>query len=670
MKNINIRYWTAAAILTLTSVACVKLDQTPLSSLPAENYFNSDAQLQSYVNNLYTPRTGSNSNDQTFDVHGTYNYGTFAIDNNTDNMASKGNGDDRWILANNKVGQTGGDWSFSYIYKVNYFFRYALPKYEAGTISGSEANVKQAIGEAYFLRAYEYFKRLQNVGDYPIITDLLQDDMDVLIEQSKRRPRTDVARFILSDLDNAIELLGDGVATTRITKKAALLFKSRVALFEGTWLKYFQGTAFVPNGDGWPGATKDYNAGWQYEAGDIVAEYNWFLGEAMTAAQEVADNTPLTANTGIVPQAAGQTNPYLEMFGAVDLNAYPEVLFWRQYDLGLGITHNVPQYTHSGCQGIGLTRGYVDNFLMADGTPAYASSDYAGDDYIDSVVVKRDNRLQIFLKVPGQLNYFLPGATPARATPTEPYPDITEGNAERGYSTGYTLRKGINFTDREHYIKNNEATTGSIVFRAVEAYLNYMEAVYERDGVLDGKAAGYWTDIRNRANPDSSSSYATTIAATNIAQEINNDWAAFSAGAPLADLTLYNIRRERRMELMAEGLRMMDMKRWRALDQLVGNPYHIEGFKLWGPMKNWYASLKPGDNVSPSSASAYLRPYEANPNSAIAQQGGYLWRMAHYLSPIAAEHFLVSSSDGSTVSTSPIYQNPYWSTRANETATK
>ena len=56
----------------------------------------------------------------------------------------------------------------------------------------------------------------------------------------------------------------------------------------------------------------------------------------------------------------------------------------------------------------------------------------------------------------------------------------------------------------------------------------------------------------------------------------------------LIDPTLYNIRRERRCELMAEGLRYMDLMRWRAMDQMIATPYHIEGFKLWGSMQEWY----------------------------------------------------------------------------------
>ncbi len=52
------------------------------------------------------------------------------------------------------------------------------------------------------------------------------------------------------------------------------------------------------------------------------------------------------------------------------------------------------------------------------------------------------------------------------------------------------------------------------------------------------------------------------------------------------DPTLYSIRRERRTELMAEGLRWMDLIRWRSLDQLMKQPYQLEGFHLWNtPME-------------------------------------------------------------------------------------
>lgn len=74
-------------------------------------------------------------------------------------------------------------------------------------------------------------------GDYPIIEKVLPDQNEVLIENSKRAPRNEVARFILKDLDTAISRLKDQgfKDNQRINKQVAQLFKSRVALFEATF---------------------------------------------------------------------------------------------------------------------------------------------------------------------------------------------------------------------------------------------------------------------------------------------------------------------------------------------------------------------------------------------------------------------------------------------------
>ena len=110
------------------------------------------------------------------------------------------------------------------------------------------------------------------MGDFPIVRHTFVDDKQQLTEASKRMPRNEVARFIISDLDSAAVLMKsmapDG-KKNRMYKDIAYLMKSRVALFEGTWLKYFKGTAFVPNGEGWLGATREYNKGYQYPSGNI-----------------------------------------------------------------------------------------------------------------------------------------------------------------------------------------------------------------------------------------------------------------------------------------------------------------------------------------------------------------------------------------------------------------
>lgn len=666
MKTTNILKQMLGIILVGSLFACNDfLDREPLSKIIPEAYLTEESQLAAYANKLYPDILPSHSNSTEF--------GTFGSDQHTDNMAHK-NYDNRYVPGQWKVGQTGGSWSFDKIYSCNYFIQQVVPKWRAGELSGVDENIKHYIGEMYFLRAYEYFKKLEEFGDFPIIKTTLPDDMEPLVEASKRFPRNEVARFIISDLDSAIVLLKekspDG-KKNRISRFCAQLIKSRVALCEGTWLKYFKNTAFVPNGEGWAGKSKDYNANYQYPSGNIDDEINYFLTLSMDAAKEVADHIPLVENNGILQQNTSDlTNPYFDMFGAEDMSGFSEVLLWRQYDKGLGLTHTVVQYTQLGNGGIGLTRGLVNTFLMNDGLPIYnSSSKYAGDDYISQVRENRDGRLWLFLKEPGQKNVLYESSEGTHATLVEPVPDITEGSTGWGYSTGYAIRKGLNY-DQKH-CGNGLGYTGSIAFRATEAYLNYIEACYEKTGVIDNTASTYWKAIRSRAKVDTD--FNKTIAATDMSQEAKYDWGAYSAGM-LIDPTLYNIRRERRCELMAEALRYMDLKRWRAMDQLIVNSYHIEGLKLWGPMSKWYDKADGGTllvyglsnsaaNVSDPTISKYLRPYEISSKSLVLN--GYKWTMAHYLSPIAIQNFMITSG-GNGVSASPIYQNPGWPLIANQ----
>lgn len=87
-------------------------------------------------------------------------------------------------------------------------------------------------------------------GDLPILTQAIDNDETALIEANKRSPRNEVARFILKDLDLAAEYMTPNFEPrhTRISQDCAYLMKSRVALFEGSWLTNFKDTPFVPNG--------------------------------------------------------------------------------------------------------------------------------------------------------------------------------------------------------------------------------------------------------------------------------------------------------------------------------------------------------------------------------------------------------------------------------------
>lgn len=660
-----------AAVTTVGMTSCEDfLDREPMSTIAPEVYYSNATQLEANLMDEYP---------NILDSHSNWSYGIFGNDAGTDNQIGV-NANDRWTKERWKVPfEESSNWDFSRIYRINFFLQQALLKFgddmsgSQNTIGGDLAKIKHYIGEMYFLRAYAYYKKYVNIGDFPIIKEPLPDDVAILTEASKRAPRNEVARFILEDLDLAYKYMSDtDLNTTRINKDVAKLMTSRVALFEATWLENFKGTAFVPGGEGWPGGS------YTYASGSIDAEVKYFLGIAADAAKYVADKyvSQLTENTGYVQQDAAQApNPFHEMFASEDLSIYPEVLMWRQYGRGL-VTHNVNSAAGRGNYRTGLTRGFVQNFLMADGSPVYTHGTYAdgdgyymGDKTTADVIVNRDTRLSVFLKIPGQKNvlYELDNNEGSEVVFTEPNPDITNGDGERGYSTGYALRKGGSF-NRKHYA-NGGGWTAAPMFRAAEALLNYMEASYLLDGTLNATARSYWQALRARAHV--STDIDNTINLTDMNKEAENDWGAYTAGKVLTDKILYNIRRERRCEYMAEGLRYLDLRRWRSMDQLISTPAHLEGMHLWNtPMTDWYSNLVYDNttdaNVSGPEKSEYLRPFSRYP-----EQGAYdgcTWNMAHYLSPIMVKQFQLTATDPTNLSTSVIYQNPYWPTVADQPA--
>lgn len=650
MKNRILLYALSAGLMLSSCNAF--LDLEPESALSPEQYLTTEENLGAYATDLYNM----------FPEHERSTWGYWRTDANTDDMASAQPGD-AFAPGYWRVEQTGGSYAFERIYRCNYFLNFVLPLYEAGEITGVEANIRHYIGEAYFFRAWAYFEKLKALGDFPIVEEPIADDLVQLTAASKRMPRNEVARFILADLDRAIEYMSETPpvgGSNRLDDDCAHLMKSRVALYEGTWEKYFKGTAFVPNGPQWPGASKDYNQGYEFPSGDIDSEIDYFLKIAMDESKIIADKYPLTENTGVFQKSADEAaNPYFNMFGAIDMSQYPEIMLWRDYGASAGLTNSVVEFAAAANSGCGITKSMVEAFVMSNGLPIYdEASGYLGDADLLKVTENRDSRAQIFIKKPGDTNLHSAGGPESYTT--EPWPNVVHSTASMKYTTGYAIRKGLNFDGAQSF--RNESEVGLIVFRAVEAYLNYMEACYERTGSLDGDAKTYWSKIRNRAHV---ADFQTTIEHT-VMEEEKDDWGAWSAGQ-LVDATLYNIRRERRCELMAEGYRGADIRRWRSLDQLIDTPYHVYGVNLWEKLasnadflKDNPGGLKEGENVSPRSFGNYLAPYHIMQNNRV--YNGYSWRMAHYLDPIAVQHFLITG-DGD-VNASPLYQNPGWPVQA------
>ena len=415
------------------------LDREPLDSVTPDNFFFTENDLAAYAVKHYN-----------FTTHEGFNAGIWKNDNATDNQAAT-DYDKKWIPGQWKVPEaydnpaSNDPWYFSAIREANYFLETVVPRFEKGEIEGSETNIKHYIGEMYFLRAKNYLSKLETFGDFPIIKNTLPDESASLIQASKREPRHKVARFILEDLDLAIGLLTNTISggKNRITQNAALLLKSRAALYEASWLTYHRGTALVPGGSGWPGKAEDI-AGF-----NIDTEIAFFLKEAKAAAKEVIGNAALVQNTAkdcmdetvkTDEDKYKMSNPYFAQFSANSLEGYSEILLWRAYNLlDYKIVHSAPFYIRVGGN-TGFTRQYVESFLCRDGKPIYATDQYKGDESLSDVRKNRDLRLQLFLMTSGEtLSPNVMNGTPDLLPEVPQLLDITEKRCV----TGYQVRKGL-----------------------------------------------------------------------------------------------------------------------------------------------------------------------------------------------------------------------------------
>ncbi|MEG1660541.1 MAG: RagB/SusD family nutrient uptake outer membrane protein, partial [Bacteroides sp.] len=626
-----------------------------------------------------------NSRNQSLFHDYTWRSGMTLNDDNTDNLFSTAGNLDYFAGAKQVPSGKSIQTPLERVRTWNWFLEQVLPKEKAGIIQGDPTVIRHYIGEAYFFRAIANYYALVRYGDFPIIQEVLVNDAEILKKKSIRAPRNEVARAILKDLDEAISRLKDMgfLDNQRINKQSAQLFKSRVALFEATFEKYHKGTGRVPGDATWPGKNMAYNQGKTF---NIQAEIDFFLSEAMNASKAVADRCALVPNSHVMNPVLGQINgwnPYFEMFGIKNLKDQSEVILWKEYSRTFNITHDVPSILAGGGDQLGITRSYVTTFLMKNGLPYYAAnSGFKGDLSVSMEKENRDERLQLFVfsekdalktDLTDQLVIDKKGIVCIDTIPL-----VTTSVETRDY-TGYRPRKFYTY-DFDQYKSNAvSGTTAAIIFRATEAYLNYIEASYEKKGSLDADAIKYWKALRNRAGVNDDIDM--TINNTDLDKEANivngtvfGDLAVYSGDAKV-NATLYNIRRERRCEFLSEGMRWDDLKRWRSWDKLITGHYMLEGMNLWDDAYKLYVN-KDGkstivadgsteSNMSAKSVSKYIRPMgRTKINNDLFN--GYTWRKAYYLEPIGVQDMQLTASDPENIETTAMYQNPYWPSTAGK----
>lgn len=628
----------ALTAMSMSVVSCDFLDREPLDFGNKESFYQTDEDLEIAVNDFY----------ELFPTNKELWGGLYTEDITSDNQCSTSAQNLFYQGDKKTVDVSSSEWNFESLRGINDFINTTEEKYSS--ITGSAELKAHYLGEGYFFRAYDYFRLLRNFGDVPMITSVLSDDATELTAASKRYPRNEIARFILIQCDSAASKMQTTPPESgRLCRDAALALKARVALYEATWEKYHAGTCFVPGNSKWVGASTwpDFS----FPSGNAEAEVNFFLDQAIAAAEEVSDNRALDSDYAAMFNTA-------TVFGSTD-----EVILARYYMSGV-LTHSCSTYLKGG-GGCGITRAAVNTYLMANGLPIYVDgSGYGGTykeyGYTDPEaltyfeLMDRDERLENSVRPAGRIiNTSLVDGKYVNDTVFYYRPYIYSGGNEKA-TTGYEMTKWCSSETSQQL--QYGCTTSVPLFRAAETRLVYMEAYYLRYGTLGGKCDQYWRELRRRAGVNED--YQATINATVLASE--NDLGVYSRGAEV-DATLYNIRRERRCELLAEGLRLDDLKRWRSLDSMVD--YQPEGFKLWVEMYKMYDSGQIGsDVVSQSGVSDYIHPLQINATS--LAYGGYNFPKPHYLEPIPISEFLLTGGIGN----STIYQNPGWPSAADGTA--
>lgn len=478
-----------------------------LDSITTDNFWKTANDLDLYVRNYYTsfPSWGVNE----------WSGGIYWRDDDSDNLTYF-NADTR-LLGDNVITSGNGNWDYSSIRAINIF----LANYDQ--VDASMDEISHFVGEAYFFRAYFYFNLLRSYGAVPYVDKPLAPDSEELY--SSRTPRNVVAQNILNDLDQAISMLNSGKVSNgnRISKEVAMLFKSRVALYEGTWEKYHANTAFgVSGSDG---------------------------REFLQIAEQTAEQ--LMANPGgYALHSTGDPNmDYWHLFNQVDYGSNTEVMLWRDYNRDIGIAHNGQRYLPRNGGGRGLTKELVDSYLCTDGKPIALSDLYQGDRGLTNVAANRDPRLAQTVYLPGDPMSVVNGEI---VESFERAP-LFEGG-ENNCPTAYMIFKGAN-PDPVQFSAGLVGETSSPVFRFAEVYLNFAEAKAEMGTITQDDLDRTINMLRARVNMP-------PLVMSEI--EMDPNW-KFPNLSPIIN----EIRRERQVEFALEGHRFDDLMRWQAADEVI-----------------------------------------------------------------------------------------------------
>ena len=424
----------------------------------------------------------------------------------------------------------GPTWYFGWIRKANMMLN-RLDTRMKGTLSTESMNHWTAV--ARFFKALDYCRLVSVFGDVPYFeAEFSTGDKDIMYKD--RTPRNEVMDKVYDDFKYAIQNLRENDGNQCLNKNIAAGFISRWMLFEGTWQKY-------QNNDN--------------------TRAKKFLDFAVEASE-------IIMNSGKYEIATDMHT----LFGSDNLAGNKECILYRHYDATQSVTHCIASYNCSyEAQDQSANLDVVKAFICKDGKDWQNSTVENADKFdLANLIKTRDPRFEAsFLD---KLN-----VSAAALLFTSKFVD----------RTGPKLTAPI---PAKYYSNTN--TNDAPVIRLGEILLNWIEAKAELATL--GETAVTQADIDESIN---------ILRKRPLDEEAINKGVVKSALMSLASLPnapsrdadvpqlIWEIRRERRMELFMEPSRLLDLKRWKKINYMKGSvkPDILKG--IWVDLSKEMPSL-------------------------------------------------------------------------------
>ncbi|KAA8484069.1 putative outer membrane starch-binding protein [Arcticibacter tournemirensis] len=539
-----------------------------------------------------------------YDILPNPDVGVFQIDDVSDVVAR--NGVDNFLAVNALSPITSSGWSWSDLRNINYFIENAE--------KSSLATKNNYIGLARFFRALFYFEKVKRFGDVPWI-DRTIDVNDTVSLKAPRTNRFEVMDKVLADLNFAIEniTLTKDATCTRITKNVARAYKTRICLYEASFRRYH--TVYKQQ------ATANQ---WYSE---VVSEANKITGYSLH-------------------QGQSSDRSYRELF--ITKTPYvDETILAVVLDASLQVFSSANRRFISPTYGNrpSLTRRFINTYLKIDGTPFTADPAYSTTQFVDEVK-DRDLRLKQTIRS-GDYKRTENGV-----------PVVAPPNFNQTF-TGYQPIKW-SYDERFPYDDESRNDNAHIIMRWGEVLLNKAEALTELGQMTDVDWAATIGALRRRAG-------ITGITLTTMPTAADPYLVNFYKGK-FTNPVLLEVMRERAVELIFEGLRPDDLKRWHIgelFEEAVMNGIYVPAlgeYDLNGDgIKDvyFYQGSKPTSttsgiafvDVSTSSAAGRIQLSNGTSGEVIFNPGVREWEDKKYLYPIPQTDYNMNPALG---------QNPGW----------